>query len=120
MRRPFWAAATDLLVIVDDVAIPIGTFRLRAQGSAGGHNGLKSIEAAVGNRNYPRLRIGIRPDSDADDETAGEALTDFVLSAFRKTERETIDALMPRLTEVVEEWITNGIERAMNAFNPRP
>ena len=61
LRRPFWAAATDLMIAVDEVALPIGRYRFRSEGSAGGHNGLKSIEAAIGNQKYSRLRIGIHP-----------------------------------------------------------
>ena len=62
VRRPFWAPANDLLVDVDEAALPLGRYRFRAKGSSGGHNGLKSIEAAVSSQEYPRLRIGIAPD----------------------------------------------------------
>jgi PTH1 family peptidyl-tRNA hydrolase len=62
MRRPFWSAATDLMVVVDEVALPLGRYRFRAKGSAGGHNGLKSIEGTVQSQEYPRLRIGIAPE----------------------------------------------------------
>ena len=98
----------------DDVALPVGTFRLRAQGSAGGHNGLKSVEHHVGHRDYARLRIGIQP---ADPERRIGDLADYVLSPFGKTEREEILALMPRLTDAAEIWLREGIVKAMNAHN---
>ncbi len=114
VRRPSWSAATDLLVIVDDAALPIGTYRLRARGSAGGHNGLKSIEAALGSREYARLRIGIQPAEAGRD--AGP-LIDFVLGAFGTRERETIRAILPAVTAAVETWLAHGIARAMNDHN---
>lgn len=117
LRRPFWSAATDLLVLVDDVALPMGRFRLRARGSAGGHNGLKSVEQAVGGRDYARLRIGIQP---ADPERRIGDLADFVLSPMPATERAEILALLPRFTSAVECWLHDGIEAAMNQFNREP
>jgi PTH1 family peptidyl-tRNA hydrolase len=114
LRRPFWSAATDLLVVVDDVALPLGRYRLRAQGSAGGHNGLKSVQHALGNMIYARMRIGILPPDEA--REAGD-LADFVLGAFGKVERETIIELMPRFTDAAELWLRDGIERAMNVHN---
>jgi PTH1 family peptidyl-tRNA hydrolase len=113
-KRPTWSAATDLLVVVDDVAIPVGTYRLRARGSAGGHNGLKSVEQELGTRDYARLRIGIRP---VNPERRIGDLADFVLSPFGTVEREEILALFPRLTDAVELWVHEGIEAAMNAHN---
>lgn len=117
LRRPFWSAATDLLVIVDDVALPVGRIRLRASGSAGGHNGLKSIEYEIGSREYARLRIGIRP---ADPERPIGELVDFVLSPFGATDRNTILELMPNVTAAVESWLHDGIAAAMNAYNREP
>lgn len=114
LRRLEWAGLHNLLVIVDDVAIPIGTWRLRAAGSAGGHNGLKSIEASLGTRNYARLRVGILPT--AVDEPIDD-LAEFVLQRFAVSEGETIVSLYPRLREIVEIWAREGVERAMN---PRP
>ena len=114
LRRPFWAAATDLLVIVDEVALPLGTSRLRARGSAGGHNGLKSIERAVGSQEYARLRIGIQPE---DPRMAAGKLADYVLHPAGAAERETIEGLFPKITETVGVWVKEGIVAAMNRHN---
>ena len=113
-RRPSWSASDDLLVVVDDVALPVGRYRLRARGSAGGHKGLRSIEQELGGREYARLRIGIRP---ADPAREIGVLTNYVLSPFGKAEREVILALLPRLTAAAERWIRDGIEQAMNEYN---
>ncbi|GAC1698963.1 MAG: hypothetical protein NVS9B3_16210 [Gemmatimonadaceae bacterium] len=117
VRRPFWAAATDLLVIVDDVALPLGTLRLRARGSAGGHNGLKSVEHHLKSQEYPRLRIGIGP---VGEHRAIGDLADFVLGAAGKHERAEIDALMPTVTTIAERWATAGVEAALRTFNAPP
>lgn len=114
LRRAFWSPVTDLLVLVDDIALPVGSYRLRAQGSAGGHNGLKSIEQTIGHRDYPRLRIGIRP---VQPEREIGDLADFVLSPFGSAERAEILSLMPRFTDAVELWMREGITAAMNAHN---
>jgi PTH1 family peptidyl-tRNA hydrolase len=114
LRRAGWSAATDLLVVVDDVALPVGRIRLRASGSAGGHNGLRSIEQALGSREYARLRIGIEPDEP--ERRVGD-LADFVLSRFGKVERERVLELMPRLVDAIETWVHDGIGAAMNAYN---
>jgi len=114
LRRPFWSPKTDLLVIVDDVALPVRRYRLRPEGSAGGHNGLKSIEQQIGNREYARLRIGIHP---VEPERQVGDLADYVLSPFGKQEREEILALMPRFTDAVDVWLRDGIVAAMNAHN---
>jgi peptidyl-tRNA hydrolase, PTH1 family len=115
-RRAGWNAPTDLLVVSDDVALPVGAFRLRARGSAGGHNGLKSIEQALGNQDYARLRIGIKP---VPDRPIGD-LADFVLSRFAASERETVMSTLPRLAAATESWVRNGIERAMTDHNGPP
>lgn len=116
LRREGWSFTTDLLVIVDDVAIPVGTYRLRASGSAGGHNGLKSIEGALRSQQYPRLRIGVGPP--AGRERHGD-LSDFVLDRMGKAEVAAVRALLPRLTEAAQTWLTDGIDVAMNRFNRR-
>lgn len=117
LRRPFWAAKVDLLVVVDEVALPLGTYRFRARGSAGGHNGLKSVEGALKSQEYPRLRIGIKPD---DERRQVGNLADFVLDEFGKAETETVRALMPTLTSAVELWLKEGIEPVMNRFTGSP
>ena len=99
---PTFTPTTDLLVVSDDFNIPLGTFRLRAAGSAGGHNGLKSIEAALQSPDYARLRIGIGP------LPAGEPSEDFVLSPFRDDEREQVEAILPQLVDAVDRWVREG------------
>jgi PTH1 family peptidyl-tRNA hydrolase len=96
---PAFNSATDLLIVVDDFNIPLGTYRLRPSGSAGGHNGLKSIEGALQSQEYPRLRIGVGP------VPAGERWEDFVLSPFADAEREQMEALMPQLVEAAAGWV---------------
>ena len=104
--------AHDLLILVDDVAIPLGTFRLRGAGSAGGHNGLKSIEGALQRQDYARLRIGVGPvPADLID------LADFVLAPFAPEESREIDALFEPMSVAVESWVVEGIERAMSRHN---
>ncbi|MES2177306.1 MAG: aminoacyl-tRNA hydrolase [Gemmatimonadota bacterium] len=109
-RRPFWSAATDLMVLVDDVAIPAGTWRVRAEGGAGGHNGLKSIDQALGTQKYARLRIGV-----GDPERApGGPLKDYVLGGVGKREGEVIRGLFPVISEAVEAWVREGIKGALD------
>ena len=113
LRREGFTAPKDMLVIVDEVALPTGAFRIRARGSAGGHNGLKSIEGAVGSQDYARLRVGVGPE---DPRRRGD-LADYVLSDFGKRDERTVRELMPVLTELVETWLKDGAETAMNRFN---
>ena len=117
-RRPFWSAAKDLLVVVDEVQIPVGRFRIRARGSAGGHNGLKSVEHALYSREYGRLRIGVGPA----DERKGiyKDLADFVLAPFSRDERDDVLSLLPQLTATTETWLRDGVEKAMNLHNRAP
>jgi len=109
---PDFDPAQDLLVVVDDVAFPVGKFRLRGAGSAGGHNGLKSIEEALQRQDYARLRIGVGPVSA---DTAD--LADFVLGPFTPEESREIDALLDPMADAVETWLAEGIEKAMSRHN---
>ena len=115
LRRPFWSATKDLLVVVDEVALPLGRYRFRAKGSAGGHNGLKSVEGALGTQEYSRLRIGIRP---ADERRVGD-LSNFVTDDFGKGEADVIRSLLPTLTTGIELWLREGIIPVMNTFTGR-
>ena len=112
LRRPFWSAATDLMVVVDEVALPLGRYRFRAKGSAGGHNGLKSIESNLKSQEYSRLRIGIAPD---DPGRRGD-LADYVLDDFGKREEAVIRDLMPTFTSALEVWLKDGITPVMNKY----
>jgi PTH1 family peptidyl-tRNA hydrolase len=114
LQSPDFDVSSDLLVAVDDYALPLGAFRLRARGSAGGHNGLVSIESSLGSQDYCRLRIGVGPLPEGFGDPA-----DFVLSPFDRDEVEELAMLLPTLAEAVECWLTDGIDVAMNRFNRR-
>jgi len=104
--------ATDLLVLVDEAALPLGRFRLRARGSPGGHNGLKSIEGSLRSSDYARLRIGVGPVPEGYDD-----LADYVLDRFEPSEMAELEALLDPMAEAVECWLTDGIDTAMNRYN---
>jgi PTH1 family peptidyl-tRNA hydrolase len=107
-------ALPDLLVLVDDFALPRGTFRLRARGSAGGHNGLRSVEQAVQTREYARLRIGVGP------LPAGlDGWADWVLEVMPREDRRLVEERFGAMGECVESWMTDGAEAAMARFNRR-
>jgi PTH1 family peptidyl-tRNA hydrolase len=114
LRRPFWSAKTDLFVVCDDVALPVGRYRIRPQGSAGGSNGLKSIEGTLKSQEYPRLRVGTGP---SDDQRQVGRLTDYVLSAMGKLDRQVVTDLFPRLVDACEIWVREGVVAAMNKHN---
>jgi peptidyl-tRNA hydrolase, PTH1 family len=113
LRRTGWSPQRDLLVVLDEVALPLGSFRFRARGSAAGHNGLKSIEGALGHQEYARLRIGIAPPPG---RRRGD-LADYVLSEFGKADAAVVKEEMPVMTEAIETWLHDGIEVTMNRFN---
>jgi len=102
--------AADVLVVVDDVQLPVGRVRIRGTGSAGGHNGLKSVIAHVG-MEFPRLRIGVdRGDPRRD-------LSDRVLSKFAPEEQGVVSRAVGRAADAAEVFVTDGLEAAMNRFN---
>ncbi len=101
-----------LLVIYDELDLPLGTIRLRPSGSSGGHKGLTSIIQALGSQDFPRLRVGIgRPPSGWDP-------ADYVLHDFTRDEAATIAGAYDRVTAAVECWLSEGLVAAMNRFNP--
>ena len=97
---PAFAPARDLLILVDDFQIPLGTFRFRPDGSAGGHNGLKSIEGALQSQQYARLRIGVGPLPEGTGDWA-----DYVLNAFEPAELEQVESLIPQMIDAVDKWL---------------
>lgn len=102
----------DLLVLVDDVALDPGGLRIRARGSSGGHNGLASVEEALGTRHWARLRIGVGEPSDPRID-----LADWVLSPPTGSEEESIVGSFDRAVGAVECWLDEGVEAAMNRYN---
>ena len=101
----------DVLIVLDDVALPVGRLRLRGAGSSGGHNGLKDIERALGTSAYPRLRVGV----DAPPPRVPQR--DYVLGRFSDEQRKTLNPTIDRATEAAIVWMDKGIEAAMNRFN---
>jgi PTH1 family peptidyl-tRNA hydrolase len=101
----------NVLVIVDDLALPLGKLRLKLQGSSAGHNGLKSIEALCGGQAYPRLRFGIG------DNFSRGGQADYVLSNFDKDEIPELPGLIDKSTELIKSFVTVGPAKTMTAFN---
>jgi PTH1 family peptidyl-tRNA hydrolase len=101
----------EMMVVLDDVNLPLGQLRIRKDGSSGGHNGLKSIEAALGHQAYPRLRIGVgggRPDPS------------YVLGKFTKAERPLVEKTVTEACDAIRSWMDDGIEKCMSRFNRKP
>jgi peptidyl-tRNA hydrolase, PTH1 family len=108
-------APEDLIVLVDDADLPFGSLRIRKRGSAGGHNGLKSIIGAIGSDEFLRVRMGIKPD-----EEQADALVSHVLGRFRRRDLEGVAGMVDRAADAVTVIVREGAERAMNQFNRRP
>lgn len=104
-------AQENILVVVDDVALPFGSLRLRSKGSSAGHNGLKNIELMLGNQNYARLRFGI-----GDEFNKGQQ-ADFVLSPFSQDEFDQINAPIQKAVDMILSFCTIGIEKTMSQYN---
>lgn len=105
------ASPADMIVLVDDVNLPLGRIRIRMRGSAGGHKGLESIISEIGTEDFPRIRIGIgapRP---------GRDMVDYVLSRFTRLEMPTVRTSIDKAVLALETMICEGMERAMNLFN---
>lgn len=103
----------DLIVLVDEVNIPLGSLRVRPYGSAGGHNGLKSIIGALGSDEFARVRMGAQPDHPMEDKVS------YVLGRFRKADLETVADMLDRSSEAVRIILKEGVQKAMNRFNRR-
>jgi peptidyl-tRNA hydrolase, PTH1 family len=102
----------DLMVVVDEAALPFGRVRARARGSAGGHNGLKSVIERLGTMEFPRLRLGVgRGDGRRD-------LADHVLAKFEADERADLELFITRAADAAEMFAVEGIDKVMNSYNP--
>ncbi len=101
----------EILVVSDDVALPVGRLRVRKKGSAGGHNGLQSIIDALGHDEFPRLRIGVG---------GGKPDPDYVLARFTKEERPAIEEAVAEACDAVRSWMDDGIEKCMTRHNRTP
>jgi peptidyl-tRNA hydrolase, PTH1 family len=123
MNRSGWAARClvethgieppDVLVVYDEVALPLGRLRLRKSGSPGGHRGLESVIENLRTDEVPRLRLGIAPE----EPPRGEDLVEFVLSPFLPQEREAVAAMVQRAADACEVWLKDGPDAAMQKFN---
>jgi peptidyl-tRNA hydrolase, PTH1 family len=111
LDTPGFDPARDLLVVVDDVALEVGRVRIRAAGSSGGHNGLKSIEATLDTQEYARLRIGVGIPA------AGVDLVDWVLSPLPDEDQERVIGLLPELVDAIGKWVEEGVESAARSFS---
>jgi peptidyl-tRNA hydrolase, PTH1 family len=111
LGRYYDIANSDVLVVVDDIDLPFGRLRARERGSAGTHNGLRSIVQRIGS-DFPRLRLGVgRGDARRD-------LADHVLSKFERDEQDTLEAFITRAADAAEMFAVDGIARVMNTYNP--
>ncbi len=105
-------ACSDLLIVCDDLDLPVGRIRLRAGGSGGGQKGLENILLRLADNDIPRLRIGIG-------KVDKSVTSEYVLSRFAPDEREAIEQALTAAADAVECWLDKGIEAAMNRFNPK-
>lgn len=101
----------DLLVVYDDIDLPLGRIRIRPGGGPGTHNGMRSVVAEIGSESFPRVRLGIHPAGARGD------LVDHVLSPFADGEKEQAEQMVTRAAEAIEVLVRDGIERAMERFN---
>jgi PTH1 family peptidyl-tRNA hydrolase len=101
----------DLMIVLDDLALPCGKIRIRANGSTGGHNGLRDIERALGTNDYARVRIGIDPKPDRVPQR------DYVLGRFTEEQRKQVNPAIERAAEALLTWAESGVVTAMNRYN---
>jgi peptidyl-tRNA hydrolase, PTH1 family len=113
LLRNYELAVEELIVLVDEVNLPFGRLRIRARGSAGGHNGLKSIIGSLQDDNFVRVRMGVQPDYHVDD------LTTHLLGRFRKADLETMVDMIDRAAEAVRVIVGDSLQQAMNRYNQR-
>ena len=108
---------SDLLVIYDDLDLPMGKIRLRQSGSSGGHKGMNSIISALGSEDFPRIRVGIGRPQAEEQSISEDAIVNYVLSDFYRREEAIIKPVIAKVSEAIDCFITEGIEAAMSKFN---
>ncbi len=109
--------AEDLIVLYDDLAIPLGQLRVRERGSAGGHNGIKSILASLGTQDWLRIRIGVGKQPTQTGREVNMGGTDYLLSPMRRMQLQELDLALDEVTKAVEMLIQNDVAKTMNVFN---
>jgi PTH1 family peptidyl-tRNA hydrolase len=110
--------ASDLIVIHDDLDLPVGKIRLRTGGSSGGHKGIDSIIVRIGTGDFYRVRVGIgRPEIDAEATDKESAVIDYVLKDFTPDEKKVIDTVIPEVSEAIAYLLAEGLTAAMNKYN---
>jgi peptidyl-tRNA hydrolase, PTH1 family len=107
-------AASDLIVVYDELDLPFGILRIKYRGGTAGHNGIESVIGSLGSEDFTRIRLGIQPDHPVRDGAK------FVLSQFKKSQLEAVDDLIERGADAVEAILKEGLSAAMNRFNQRP
>jgi len=110
----------DIIVLYDELALPLGTIRIRERGSANGHNGVKSVSGVLGTEEWIRIRIGVGKPALADGREIKAGGKDYLLSPFRRQELAVLDEVLDRARSAVEMVLTQGVGAAMNEFNRRP
>src|ERR1700722_16994488 len=118
--QEFEISPEDIVVLYDELALPLGTIRIRERGSANGHNGVKSISGVLGTEEWLRIRIGVGKPALADGREIKAGGKDYLLSPFRKQELAVLDEVLDRARGAVEMVLTQGVSAAMNEFNRRP
>ncbi|HEV2177931.1 MAG TPA: aminoacyl-tRNA hydrolase [Terriglobia bacterium] len=113
LMERYEAAGADLIVLVDEAALPLGALRIRPRGTAGGHNGLKSIIGALQSDEFTRVRMGVQPDRPSSD------LASHVLGRFRKADLEAVAEMVDLAAEAAGMVVREGVEKAMNRYNRR-
>jgi PTH1 family peptidyl-tRNA hydrolase len=108
---------SDLLVIYDDLDLPLGKIRLRQSGSSGGHKGMNSIVSTLGSEDFPRIRVGIGRPQGEKQSVSEDAIVNYVLSDFSRQEEAIIKPAIAKVAEAVDWFLTEGIETAMSKFN---
>jgi PTH1 family peptidyl-tRNA hydrolase len=118
--QEFEISPEDIIVLYDELALPLGTIRIRPDGRSNGHNGVKSISGVLGTEEWLRIRIGVGKPALADGREIKAGGKDYLLSPMRKQELAVLDEVLDRVRSAVEVVLTKGVDAAMNEFNRRP